>query len=135
MKDVSYRGTHFFPLSCSFPSITSAYWRRLPTNLYSGDLRRYERNPLKTIHTFGHLDYNWRRQRIWTADRMLILFFSSVFYIQEKGKIKEREIWNKWSSNEKTIVLPLFYSNTLGKREIVRNPSAAVHLSFPIHFQ
>ena len=28
--------SYFFPLSCSFPSITSAYWRRLPTNLYSG---------------------------------------------------------------------------------------------------
>ena len=40
----------------------------------------------------------------------------SILYSRER-KIKEREIWNKWSSNEKTIVLPLFYSITYGNNK------------------
>ena len=58
------------------------------------------------------------------------LFTFLIFYIQEKGKIKEREIWNKWSSNEKTIVLPLFYSITYGNNKKPSDPRSYMLLHY-----
>jgi len=49
--------------------------------------------------------------------------FPFIFYIQEKGKIKEREIWNKWSSNEKTII-----PETLTIRSLFYYLSLVIHL-------
>ena len=94
--------------SCQMPEECSFLWSSSPNLVNKQTTRNWELRPLVQMHFLFYYI------RLVTWNTWFFYYFTLPFVFLFT---KCLETANKWSSNEKTIVLPLFYSITYGNNK------------------